>query len=495
MTTQNIESLIPMAQLVLASKDYAYYVEYVHDGRWVRAKHLLHICSEIQSFIETDTGHALDILILQMPPQHGKSMTVTETLPSWYLGKYPENRVILASYNDDTAERFTRRNKEKIRAYGEEIFDIKISPEIDRANEFELVGRQGRMISRGLMSGITSNPANLIIIDDPVKNRQEADSDIYRERQWEEWVNTIKTRLAAGAKVIVIMTRWHEDDLAGRIIANEKNVKVINLPCEAEINDPLGRSLGEALFPEIGKDDAWLEEFKHGYKTKEGSRAWDALFQGRPSSEEGNLVKREWWQYYDELPEMINMLISVDAAFKDKDDSDFVAIQVWGKRQANAYLIDAIKAHLDFPSTLREVMRMKKKHPKCHLVLIEDKANGSAAIQMLRKKIPGVVSVNPRGGKVARVNAVSPAIESGNVYLPKHASFTADFVNEFSAFPNGKNDDQVDACSQALNRLLYNSAALPSVKAEDPLPDKPTRNKAKKRGFLGGSINVRGLMK
>ena len=447
--------------------------------------------------IPSETGNCITVeggiylVGRKLIPTHN-SMTITETLPSWYLGRNPDNRVILASYNDDTAERFTRRNKEKIKECGQDIFNIKISNDIDRATEFEIAGRQGRMISRGIMSGITSNPANLVIIDDPVKNRQEADSETYRMRQWEEWVNTIKTRLAANAKIILIMTRWHEDDLAGRIIANEKNVTVINLPCEAEENDPLGRKVGEALFPEIGKDNIWLEEFKHGYKTAEGSRAWDALFQGRPSSMEGNLVKRDWWRYYENLPEIINILMSVDATFKDKDDSDFVAIQVWGKRQAEVYLIDAIKAHLDFPGTLRAVLEMKRKHPKCRQVLIEDKANGSAAIQMLQKKIPGVIPVNPKGGKVARVNAISPAIESGNVYLPKNAAFTVDFVNEFSAFPNGKNDDQVDAASQALNRLLYNTAALPRIPGEEPFPDRSSRHR-KTQCIIGGKVNVRGL--
>lgn len=192
----------------IARRSYADYVEYVHEGRWIKSKHLLFTCNKIQEFVETDTGHAFDIMILQMPPQHGKSMSTTETLPSWYLGKYPLNRVIQASYNEETAERFCRRNKEKIKQFGKDLFNIEIS-NIDRSTEFELTNNVGRMISRGIMSGITSNPANLIIIDDPIKNRMEADSETFRDRLWEEWQNTIKTRLSANSKVIVIMTRWH----------------------------------------------------------------------------------------------------------------------------------------------------------------------------------------------------------------------------------------------------------------------------------------------
>ena len=168
---------------------------------------------------------------------------------------------------------------------------------------------------------------------------------------------------------------------------------------------------------------------------------------------------------------MVEEIISVDATFKDKDDNDFVAIQVWGKREANMYLIDAVKQHLDFPGTVRAILAMRSKHPKVRLILVEDKANGSAIIQILRAKIPGVVAVNPEGGKVARANAVSGAIESGNVLLPKYAAFTGDFVEECSAFPNGAHDDQVDCMTQALNRFMYWSANEPIPRDEDAPPE------------------------
>lgn len=236
------------------------------------------IAERVQSFIERDTGHAYDILIIETPPQHGKSMTVTETLPSWYMGADPEAGVIIASYDSDFAERFCRRNKEKIRALGEELFGIRIG-KVNRAEEFELEAHRGRFISRGIMAGITGNPASLIIIDDPVKNRMEADSETYRDRLWEEWQNSIKSRLCAGGKVIVIMTPWHEDDLAGRMLSLEKNCELLRLPVEAGENDPLGRAPGEPLCPELGKDRAWLEDFRHSYlnDARGGQRAWAAL--------------------------------------------------------------------------------------------------------------------------------------------------------------------------------------------------------------------------
>jgi hypothetical protein len=161
--------------------------------------------------------------------------------------------VIEVSYGDDLAQRFGRRNKQKILEYGEDLWGIRLANYSKSDTEFEIEGYHGSMISRGIMAGITGQPADLIIIDDPVKNRQEAESETYRERIWDEWQNSIKTRLSAQGKVEVIMTRWHSDDLAGRLKkAYADRFLCITLPCEAEENDPLGRQIGDPLFPEIG---------------------------------------------------------------------------------------------------------------------------------------------------------------------------------------------------------------------------------------------------
>lgn len=458
------------AYTALVQSEYRAYVYHVHEGRWIPGKAVSYLCQRVQQFIQRETPYPYEILVISMPPQHGKSMTVTESLPSWYLGKYPQNRVIEISYSEDFAQLFGRRNKAKIEQFGKTIFGISLAKSPNNNTEFELENNIGGMISRGILSGVTGRPANLMIIDDPIKNRQEADSETFRNRVYDEWDNSFKSRLAAGAKVIVIQTRWHEDDFAGRLIKQEQHVEVINLPCEAEKGDILNRPVGEALCPEIKKDTFWLTEFKKSYMTKEGSRAWNALFQGRPTSMEGNLIKREWWRYYEELPPMIETLMSVDATFKDGKDNDFVAIQVWGKREGYMYLIDAIKAHLNFPDTVAKILEIKRKHPQIRLVLVEDKANGSAIIQVLKSKIPGIVAVNPEGGKVARANAVSGAIESGNVLLPKYGPFTGDFIEECSAFPNGAHDDQVDCMTQALNRFMYFTAQVPIPKDEEGPP-------------------------
>lgn len=436
----------------LMRSSYAAYCYFVHKEKWIDTRFHRFLADKIQTFVETVTGNPYDILVLSTPPQHGKSMTVTETFPSWYEGKYPDRRCIVACYNDDFAGKFGRRNKTKIEEYGQFIFNISLSKSSDR--DIEIAEKGGSIITRGIMSGITGNSGDLIIIDDPVKNRQEADSVTYRERLWEEWQNSIKTRTQAGTKIIIIQTRWHEDDLAGRVIRQENNVEVVNIPVEAEENDILGRRIGDALCPEIGKDNNWLQAFKASYT--DGMRAWNALFQGRPTSEEGNMFKREWWQFYDVLPENMPLkVISVDATFKDKADSDFVAIEVWGKLNADFYLIDMLKRRMDFPDTLKAIKAMNAKYPDRHSILIEDKANGPAIIAMLKHEISGIVAIEPKGSKIARANAVTGIIESGNVYLPRYADFTSEFIEEHATFPNGINDDLVDSCTQFLNKYKF----------------------------------------
>jgi predicted phage terminase large subunit-like protein len=442
--------------------EYCEYVAHVHQGAWKKTPFHRFLCGYVQNFIERETDKPYEILVIATPPQHGKSQSITETLPSWYLGKHPDKHVIEISYNEDFAVKFGRSNKRKISEYGEEVFGIQIAADNNRAVEFEIAGNGGGMLSRGVGTGVTGRPANLMIIDDPIKNKKEAYSKSRRDLIYEEWLMSFKTRLAPHSKVILIMTRWHEDDLAGRLLAEEENIKLLRFPCECEdadspIEKALGRKVGDALCPEIGKGNQWLENFKRGYVSQEGSMTWNALYQGRPTAMEGNIIERDWWEYYepDELPEINTWVMSVDAAFKDEDQSDFVAIQIWGKTGANIYLIDAVKKHLSFPDTIMEIRRLRGMYKDCKTTLIEDRANGSAIIRMLRYEMTGVIAVQPIGSKMARVQAVLGAIESGNVKLPKGKRFVGDFVEECSSFPNAAHDDQVDAMSQALNRLIY----------------------------------------
>lgn len=436
--------------------DYLEYVYHVHQGSWKKTPFHRLLCRYVQNFVERETEKPYEILVIATPPQHGKSQSITETLPSWYLGKHPDRNVIEISYNEEFAIKFGRSNRRKINEYGEDIFGVHIAKDNNKAVEFEIAEHGGGMSSSGVGTGVTGRRCNLMIIDDPVKNKREAYSKSRRDLIYSEWQMSFKTRLAPHSKVILIMTRWHEDDLAGRLLQEEENIKLLRFPCECEEeNDLLGRHIGDALCPEIGKGNAWLKEYKKGFVSLEGSMTWNALFQGRPTAMEGNIIERDWWDEYEELPAINTWVMSVDAAFKDEEQSDFVAIQVWGKTGADIYLIDAVKKHLSFPDTIVEIRRLRAMYPECKTTLIEDRANGSAIIRMLRYEMSGVIAVQPIGSKMSRVQAILGAIESGNVHLPKNKRFTGDFIEECSAFPNAAHDDQVDAMSQALNRLIY----------------------------------------
>lgn len=464
------EALGELARRELARRHFADYLAYVQGPGWKRTRLSEFLAGRVQDFLERESGHAYDILVIETPPQHGKSCTVTESLPSWYLGKHPERRVILASYDSDLAEAFCRRNREKIKSCGAQLFGVAVGP-VDRAQTLELANAGGRLISRGIMAGITGNPADLILIDDPVKNRSEADSPVYRERLWEEWQHSLKSRLAAGGKVILIMTPWHEDDLAARLLRTEDDAELLRLPVEAEENDPMGRRPGEALCPELGKDESWLRQFKASYLAdpQGGRRAWTALFQCSPRREDGNLIPRSWWRRYDpeEIPRFASELISVDAAFKGGENNDFVSVQVWGKLGENYFLRYCLNRRLDFPGTLAAIRAAARLYPAARAVLIEDKANGPAVIQTLQREL-FCIPVTPLGGKIARVNAVAPAVESGHVYLPvsEKAAWAEDFIEQFAAFPSGAHDDMVDAATQALNRLIFAGGALPPPRDE-----------------------------
>ena len=445
----------------LARRDYGSYLSLVYGDAWIPTRFASVLAREVQSFLETDTGNAYDILILEAPPQHGKSWALTEALPSWYLGRWPDRRTILISYNDESAERFARRNREKLRLWGPVLFDVSLGG-MDRGREFELSGRRGRLISRGVLSGVTGHPADLLLIDDPIKSREEADSPAYRQKLWAEWVNSFKSRLSAHAKAILVMTPWHEDDLAARILRTEDHVRLLRFPVEAEDRDPLGRAPGDPLCPELGRDAHWLEQFRSGYLRDPhgGQRAWLALYLCRPRTEEGGIVRRGWWRYHDAPPDCPVQVISVDAAFKGEERNDFVCVTVWGKSGEMYYLLSCRNEHLGFSGTLDAIRQARRTFPRARAVLIEDKANGPAVIEVLQREM-FCIPVDPKGGKTARVHAVSPAIESGHVSLPRSAPWIEEYLDQWSAFPHGPHDDMIDSSTQALSWLFRVEASPP----------------------------------
>lgn len=417
-----------------------------------------------------------DRLIISLPPQEGKSTRVTTIGPLWMLVRNPDQRIAIVSYAQDLADEFGRaiRNHITSNCGDEGTLDLglRIAPDNGAARRWRIAGRLGGVRAVGLTSGLTGKPADIIFIDDPIKDEAQAQSQTWRERVWNFWLAVANTRLAPGAPVVLILTRWHEDDLAGRMLAAEDGHRwrVINIPALADHDpskgeqDALGRDPGQYLASARGRTREQWEQIKVAV----GSRVWNALYQGRPAPAEGTLFKRGDWRYYDpaavcrvengawRAPGMDEVILSFDMAFKAGSGTDYVVGQTWGRKGTDVYLLDQVRDRLDFPATCRTVEALAAKWPQAYGKLVEDKANGPAVIAQLRSRVSGLIPVTPKDSKYARASAVAPFVEAHGVYLPNPsaAPWVADFVEEHAAFPNAAHDDQVDTMSQALSRLL-----------------------------------------
>lgn len=439
-----------------ARRSYVRYCSYVHHGMWVPGKHHRLICQKLDDVVRGKITR----LMIWMPPQHGKSMAVTETFPSYFLGHHPNLRVMEVSYNDNFAKKFGRKNRTKIEEFGFPLWGLTLSDINFSASNWDLNNYAGGMISVGFGGAATGEGADLLVIDDPIKNREEANSATYRNRVWDEFQSTFLTRVHPGGSIIIVMTRWHEDDLCGRLLNPEyveevEGWDIVRLPalCEDD-TDPLQREPGEALWPEHGYDEEWIAK----QKARIGSYSFAGLYQQRPAPAEGGILKRGWFKFYRELPPNISRSVqSWDCTFKDGDTSDFVAGHVWAKAGPNYYLIDRVHDRMGITDTMQAIRTLTYKHPAARAKLIEDKANGPAVIELLRKEISGIIPVNPKGGKVDRAQAIAPYAEAGNIYLPhpETAPWIHDMIEEIAAFPNGAHDDDVDAMTQG---IIYLSA-------------------------------------
>lgn len=446
----------------LSKRKFEHYVQYANGSSFIHGKFTRYLCKTVQDFIETDTGNAYDILLLSVAPQHGKSETITRTLPSWLLGRFPKEQSMLIAYESTFAEEFLEHNRRKLK--DNNIFGLNITRDISEKVETD---QGGAIRAMGFKSGITGRTAKYVIIDDPIKNQEQADSKVIRDKIWKEFNSSVRSRLKPSAKIIIIMTRWHKEDLAGMIMANEPNTTVINFPVECETDtDIMGRVYGEMLCPEMGRTRAWWDSFKLGYQNEFGSRSVLALYYGRPSNEAGGIFQRKWFEnnYYTDRPKFAYMAISLDATFKGNEDSDFVAIQVWVKLGQHYYLLYRFKQRMGFSDTLKKMLEVVRMFGLYNVILVEDKANGSAIIEMLRKSCRSVVEIEPYGNKISRANAISPIVESGCVHIkPDHS----ELIEEAVDFPNSDHDDEVDCMSQAINYMKNIVAELPVPKDTD----------------------------
>jgi predicted phage terminase large subunit-like protein len=425
----------------------------------------------IAEHLEAVSEGYIQRLVINIPPGHMKSLIVSVFWPAWEWANKPGRRSLFSSYSNDLAVRDSIRcrsiiESDQYREWYSGPAGWTLSDDQNRKDIFKnTLGGERKSTSVG--GAATGFRGDAVVVDDP-HNASEITSDAIRKSTIEWWDKAMSSRLndmRTGARVI-IMQRLHEDDLTGHVLRqggyehlclpSEFDPKRRSATCAGAWSDPRNEP-GELLFPTM-----FPAEVLDRAKVDLGSDGYAGQHDQSPFPADGGMLKEKWWRFWTVRPSVTTLIQTWDMAFKGTQTSDFVVGQVWGKHNADYYLLDQIRGRFDFPQTLAAVQRLTEKWPTATLKLVEDAANGPAVISALRGKVEGLLAVKPEGGKEARAAAVSPMIEAGNVYLPDPAQFpwVNEFIAECTAFPLGKNDDQVDAMTQGLNRLRRMSTGV-----------------------------------
>jgi len=407
-----------------------------------------------------------------MIPTHN-SEVVSKKFPVWFLGRNPDKEIIISSYSAELAFDFSRIARDTFKEWGPKIFGVEISKTLSSVERWGLQDHRGGLTAAGVGGPITGRGAHVAIIDDPVKNWEEAQSDIIREKIWDWYRSTLRTRLAPNGAIVLVMTRWHEDDLAGRLLKQaEKDGEkwdVISLPALAEENDILGRKVGEPLWPERFS----LEEIE-SIKAALGNHMFTALYQQRPQPAEGGLFKKQYFKHFTIENDYYvldgNRYIHknhcwifqvCDPAISTKETADYFVLQTWAVTpESDLLLLDNIRTRIEGPDQVDLIVNNYYKWKPAY-VGIEKVAYQTALIQMvLRKGIP-IRELEPDKDKWARAQPLAARYENGKVYHLSGAEWLNDFENELLMFPNGTHDDQVDAAAYAALEMF-----VPHTKSE-----------------------------
>ncbi len=440
----------------------------------------IEICAALDQFLEDVVAGKSPRLILEAPPRCGKTELVSRKFPAYALGKYPDLSFIATSYGAELASSNNRDVQRVIDsdAYRDLFPHVQLNGDNVRSDSagsylrnsdiFEIVDHTGVYKSSGVGGGITGRGMHIGMIDDPIKDAEQAYSQTYRDKVWEWYQSTFYTRLMPGGGILIIMTRWHEDDLVGRILKaaaeDGEQWKVISFPAIAE-KDERHRKEGEALHPE-----RYPLETLARIRTAVGSRVWASLYQQRPAAAEGAIFKREWWKVYTPItddPQALILALGIthvvqfwDTAFKTKTEHDYSVCITLGQSENRYYVLDRWKGKVEFPELKNTAIAHAAKWQP-HTLLIEDAASGKSLIQELqRDSLLPVHPIKVDKDKVSRAYAVTPLLEAGRVFYPVNAPWAQDFIDTLATFPNAEHDDDVDAFDGALEYLARGGGNL-----------------------------------
>jgi predicted phage terminase large subunit-like protein len=396
--------------------------------------------SEIAEKLEAVERGEIDRLMIFMPPRHGKSELASRRFPAWYMGRNPDKQIIAASYNSDLASDFGREVRNIIRTNEfSRLFNVKLAEDSRAAGRWN-TDAGGAYVAAGVGTAVTGRGAHILLIDDPVKDREEAESELRRETIWNWYTSTAYTRLMPGGAVILIQTRWHEDDLGGRLLEAENNggdkwVKV-NLPA---IKD------GQALWPERYNVDA-LKRIKAAI----GPRDFEALYQQNPTPDDGTFFLRNWFKRHDDAPAKGHIYITSDYAVTE-DGGDWTAHLVWNYHEDTLTLIDGWTGQTSADVWIEELLRLFKQHrPLCYfgeagVIVKAVKPMLTRRMNELRvfARTEWIPSISD---KPTRARAFQARAAMGKVSLPK-TDLGEKVLNQLLSFPAGKHDDLVDTCA------------------------------------------------
>lgn len=444
---------------------------YDGEGRYKKAKHIEFLTSKVQEFVNKVEAGQSPRMFICMPPRHSKSETTTKKMPAWVVGNNPDWEIIIAAYNADLASDFgkiARDTYKKHNRNGSKVFDNELDRDKSAGSNWGINMHRGSVVSTGVGGSATGKGAHIAIIDDPFKNREDANSKIQRDKVWSWYQSTIRTRLAPGGGIIIIQTRWHDDDLVGRIIKEMQAgtgelFEAIVLPAISEENDILGREPGEALWPERYS----LKELE-SIKKAIGEREFISLYQQRPQAEDGGLFKRQYFKYFKVIENRYIEIATetgikridtkecfafqtIDTALTVKKSSDSTAIATWiCDREYNLYLIDLFLDKIEVPDQWATIKQYRLKYDGfLKFQAIETKQSGIGIMQQAEREGIALKELIADVDKTTRALAISVMFEAGKVYFYQNLLKLLDLEEQLIKFPNAAHDDAVDVCSYA----------------------------------------------
>ena len=392
-------------------------------------------------------------LIVNMPPRHTKSEFASYLLPAFIMGQNPMTKIIQTSHTAELSQRFGRKTKQLIDSaeYKQVFPSTTLQADSKAAGRWD-TSAGGEYFAAGVGGAITGRGADLLIIDDP-HSEQDALSESAMEGAYEWYTSGPRQRLQPGGAIVLVMTRWSTIDLTGQLMKAQVEPKADQWEV---VEFPAIMDSGAPTWPEY-----WKVEELESVKASLAVSKWNAQWMQKPTSEEGAILKREWWQPWEEkdIPDLQYIIQSYDTAFSKKETADYSAITTWGVFSPDdvkpaLILLDARRGRWEFPE-LKEIALKEYNYWEPEMVLVEAKASGLPLSDELRRSGIPITNYTPTRGndKRTRVNAIAPMFESGMVYYPEGRTFAEEVIEECAAFPYGENDDYVDTVTQALMRF------------------------------------------